>query len=61
MSKKTREVTKKEIITMLSQIEKKDNIAIFNAQKAVYIYVDEDELTNQIIEFLNKKLEKLNG
>lgn len=61
MGKKTREATKHELVTMLSQIEKNDNIAIFNAQKALYIYVDQDELTNQIVEFLREKLEKLDG
>ena len=58
MAKKMREATKQELVTMLSQIEKNDNIAIFNAQKALYVYVDNEKLVNEIIDFLVEKLGK---
>lgn len=44
---------------MLSQIEKNDNIAIFNAQKALYIYVDDQDLIGDIVSFLRYKKKKL--
>jgi len=55
MTKKVKEANKHEIGTMLSQIEKNDNIAIFNAQKACFVYVDSQELIDKITEWLKEK------
>lgn len=54
-----KQATKREIETMLSQIENNDSIAIFNARKALYIYVDESSVIDEMVQFLKDKLEKL--
>ena len=54
--KRTRPATKKELETMLLQIEKGDTISIFNAQKALYIQVDSQKLLDVIEKFLDDKL-----
>lgn len=46
------EATPRELITMIEQIEKGDSIAIFNARKALYIYIDNKYLIGQIKDWL---------
>ena len=53
-----REASKAELSTMLSQIDNEKSIAIFNAQKACYVYIDSTKVTEYIKTYLNDQLEQ---
>ena len=53
-----REPSKRELETMLQQIDAEDSIAVFNARKSLYIYIDKYCLIDTIKQYLNEKLEE---
>lgn len=53
-------ITEQKLETMLKQIEEDDHIAIFNAKKSCFIYVDSKSFENVIKKYLEAKLEALN-